>query len=79
MWAEVLNVKKVGMDDNFFDLGGDSFLAVEVIGRLRQTLEREVPADHSGHGHHRQKHGEHERKDEREVSQLWNHTSPKMF
>ena len=41
------------------------------------VLQREIPADHPRHGHHGQKYREHQRKDKREVSQLWNHASPK--
>ncbi|HEY2232359.1 MAG TPA: condensation domain-containing protein, partial [Candidatus Angelobacter sp.] len=42
MWAEVLKVKQVGRQDNFFTLGGHSLLAVRVIARLRQALEVET-------------------------------------
>jgi acyl carrier protein len=42
IWAEVLNVKRVGMDDRFFDLGGHSLLTVQVHRRLRGVLEREL-------------------------------------
>ncbi len=36
LWAEVLNVKKVGMDDNFFDMGGHSLLMVQTHRRLQE-------------------------------------------
>ena len=42
VWAEVLNVKQVGLDDNFFDLGGHSLLTVQVHRRLKEKVEREV-------------------------------------
>ncbi len=35
IWAEVLDVARVGAQDNFFDLGGDSILSIRVISRIR--------------------------------------------
>jgi amino acid adenylation domain-containing protein len=43
IWAEVLNVKKVGIQDNFFDLGGHSLLATLVVARIRRSLATELP------------------------------------
>jgi amino acid adenylation domain-containing protein len=43
MWAEILNVRQVGIHDNFFDLGGHSLLAVRLNSRLRSTFRVEVP------------------------------------
>jgi acyl carrier protein len=37
-WREVLGVEKVGIYDNFFDIGGHSLLAVRVITRLDKRL-----------------------------------------
>jgi len=34
VWQEVLHVKKVGVNDNFFDLGGHSLLMVQVNNKL---------------------------------------------
>ena len=43
IWATVLGVEEVGVYDNFFDLGGHSLMAVQVISRLRDALQVEVP------------------------------------
>jgi amino acid adenylation domain-containing protein len=41
--ASVLRLKQVGIHDNFFELGGHSLLATQVISRLRQTFNIELP------------------------------------
>ncbi|MCP6762150.1 MAG: amino acid adenylation domain-containing protein [Fischerella sp. CENA71] len=43
LWAEVLNLKQVGIHDNFFELGGHSLLATQVISRLRSLFEVNLP------------------------------------
>jgi amino acid adenylation domain-containing protein len=43
IWGEVLKLEKVGIHDNFFDLGGNSLLATQVISRIRTALDAEVP------------------------------------
>lgn len=43
IWQEVLNLERVGIHDNFFDLGGDSLLAIQVISRVRTALKVELP------------------------------------
>jgi FkbH-like protein len=42
IWAEVLGVPRVGAQDDFFHLGGDSLLAVQVIARMASELGAEL-------------------------------------
>ena len=42
IWAEVLGVPQVGLEDHFFELGGHSLLATRVVSRVRQALGIEV-------------------------------------
>ena len=37
IWADVLDVDRVGVHDNFFDLGGDSLLSIQVISRAARS------------------------------------------
>ncbi len=43
VWADLLRVEKVGIDQSFFDLGGHSLLAAQLTARLRDSLGLEVP------------------------------------
>ncbi|MGH3939867.1 MAG: phosphopantetheine-binding protein [Pseudonocardiaceae bacterium] len=38
VWAEVLGVQRVDSNANFFDIGGNSLLLLELISRLNQSL-----------------------------------------
>jgi amino acid adenylation domain-containing protein/non-ribosomal peptide synthase protein (TIGR01720 family) len=42
LWAQVLSVDCVGIGDNFFQLGGDSILATQLISRIREVMRVEL-------------------------------------
>lgn len=43
VWAEVLHVPRVGLDDHFFELGGHSLLAAQVIARVKEQMGVVLP------------------------------------
>ena len=43
IWQEVLGVERVASDDNFFALGGDSLIAIQILSRLRKSFEVDLP------------------------------------
>ncbi|WP_454694305.1 amino acid adenylation domain-containing protein [Achromobacter aegrifaciens] len=43
VWAQVLRLERVGRQDNFFDLGGDSILALQIVARARRLGMRFTP------------------------------------
>ncbi|HEV7860841.1 MAG TPA: amino acid adenylation domain-containing protein, partial [Pyrinomonadaceae bacterium] len=43
IYAQVLGLKRVRLQDNFFALGGHSLLATQVISRVRQAFQVEIP------------------------------------
>jgi acyl-coenzyme A synthetase/AMP-(fatty) acid ligase/acyl carrier protein len=43
IWAEVLSVDRVGIQDDFFDLGGHSLAAAKIIARVIQGFQLELP------------------------------------
>jgi amino acid adenylation domain-containing protein/non-ribosomal peptide synthase protein (TIGR01720 family) len=42
IWEEVLGCRQVGIDNSFFDLGGHSLKAVQILSRVRGDLDTEV-------------------------------------
>ena len=43
LWTELLGVDAVGAEDSFFALGGHSLLAMQLMSRVRQAMEIELP------------------------------------
>lgn len=45
IWSEVLGIEKVGIHDNFFDLGGHSLLVAKIVSRMRTAFSLELPLE----------------------------------
>ena len=43
IWAEVLGLDQIGIHDNFLELGGHSLLAMQIISRVLDTTQVELP------------------------------------
>ncbi|WP_428241317.1 amino acid adenylation domain-containing protein [Gynuella sp.] len=43
IWAETLGLEKVGIYDNFFEIGGDSISATKILNRINETMAIDVP------------------------------------
>ena len=43
MWQEVIGVRQIGTHENFFDIGGNSLLALQLIFRISQTFRLQLP------------------------------------
>jgi amino acid adenylation domain-containing protein len=43
IWRDVLGIEKVGINDNFFDLGGHSLHAMQAVARMGETFKMDVP------------------------------------
>jgi len=42
VWQDVLGIDRVGVNDSFFELGGDSLLAMRVLNQLRQAANLDI-------------------------------------
>ena len=45
LWAELLSVEKVGTKDDFFALGGHSLIAMQLISRIMELTDIQLPLD----------------------------------
>ncbi len=45
IWEEVLGVPTIGIDDDFFLLGGDSLAGLQVLSKMRSELDVELPLE----------------------------------
>ena len=43
IWQEVLGIVQIGIDDNFFEMNGDSLLAVQVVHQVREQFRINLP------------------------------------
>jgi hypothetical protein len=43
VWSDLLAYEPVGIEDNFFNLGGHSILVTQLVGRLRSLLPVDLP------------------------------------
>ena len=43
IWREILSLERIGVHDNFFELGGHSLSATQVVSRIRDTFDFDLP------------------------------------
>jgi acyl carrier protein len=43
IFSQILSLERIGADDSFFDLGGHSLLATQILSRVRETFQLELP------------------------------------
>ena len=46
IWSEVLDVERVGIEDNFFELGGHSLRGTQVVSRVKELFQVDLPLRH---------------------------------
>jgi len=42
IWCKLLNLQRVGVNDNYFKLGGHSLMAIRVVSRMREAFQIEL-------------------------------------
>jgi acyl transferase domain-containing protein/acyl carrier protein len=43
VWQELFGIERIGINENFFDLGGNSLLAIQIVSQLRKIFKVEIP------------------------------------
>ncbi len=43
VWSQVLGIKNISVQDSFFEIGGHSLLATQVVSRLQEIFQIELP------------------------------------
>ncbi|MGJ5630491.1 amino acid adenylation domain-containing protein [Nostoc sp. CALU 1950] len=46
IWAELLAIEQIGVNDNFFQLGGHSLIATQILSRVREVFQVELSFHH---------------------------------
>jgi len=45
IWEEVLTLQKIGIKDQFLEIGGSSLSAIRIAARIEQNLELKIPVN----------------------------------
>jgi acyl carrier protein len=43
IWTKLLGINRIGINDSYFELGGDSLLATQLLSQVRSVFEVELP------------------------------------
>jgi acyl carrier protein len=43
IWMQILKIERIGVDQNFFEIGGHSLSAIQLISRMREVFGMELP------------------------------------
>jgi aryl carrier-like protein len=43
IWQQTLGIEQIGIHDNFFEVGGDSLIGLQVVARLNKQMETQIP------------------------------------